>query len=135
MKRLLYTLFVCWLSCLCYVSPVVAGDEDMNPSVYQKFDPETGFMVPVNVNPTGQHNKHGTTAAQTTPTATDVNSNPGSSVAQTLPVAAAIDANSPPIPVVQPTSNDRSILWIGSLFVLMLAGGIVIFKRKRHKAV
>ena len=131
MKRLPYTLFVCWLSCLCYVSPVVAGDEDMNPSVYQKFDPETGFMVPVNVNPTGQHNKHGTTAAQTTPTATDVNSNPGSSVVQT-PTVAVSETSSPPVPEIQATSEDHSMLWVGGLLGLILVGGSVLLVRKRQ---
>ncbi len=130
MKRLPYTLFVCWLSCLCYVSPVVAGDEDMNPSVYQKFDPETGFMVPVNVNPTGQHNKHGTTTAQTTPTATDVNSKPGSTTAQTLPTAT--DINNAPV-TVQPGSNDHSMLLVGGLLGLILVGGSILLLRKRQQ--
>jgi len=132
MKRLLYTLFVCWLSCLCYVSPVVAGDEDMNPSVYQKFDPETGFMVPVNANPTGQHSKHGTTAAQTTPTATDVNSKAGSSVPQT-PTVTASETNSPPVPPVQVDNNDHSMLWVGGLLGLIMVGGSILLVRKRQQ--
>ena len=29
------------------IGPVHAGDEDMNPTIYQQFDPETGFMIPI----------------------------------------------------------------------------------------
>lgn len=130
MKRLIYSLL--FVSSLCWLTLVMAGDEDMNPSVYQKFDPETGFMVPVNVNPTGQHNKHGTTAAQTTPTATDVSSNPGSSVPQT-PTVAASETNSLPVPPVQATSEDRSMLWVGGLLGLIMAGGSILLVWKRQQ--
>jgi len=33
-----------------------AGDEDMNPSVYQKFDPDTGYMIPIDPPATTQSN-------------------------------------------------------------------------------
>lgn len=36
-----------WLATFALTSPAVAGDEDISPSAYQIFDPETGYMIPV----------------------------------------------------------------------------------------
>lgn len=33
---------------------VNAGDEDMNPTIYSRFDPETGFMIPNDPPPSSQ---------------------------------------------------------------------------------
>lgn len=50
--RLVFIIF-----CLAViVSPlqlthVLAGDEDMNPSLYQRFDPETGYMITIDQAP------------------------------------------------------------------------------------
>ena len=32
---------------LLFASPLYAGDEDMSPSAYHVFDPETGYMITV----------------------------------------------------------------------------------------
>lgn len=130
MKRYLNSLLIVSLTSFCCLTLVMAGDEDMNPSVYQKFDPETGFMVPVNVNPTGQHSKHGSTPAQTPPAVTDGSSKPVSTPAQTPSVAS--DINNTPV-TVQAGSNDHSILWAGGLLGLILIGGYVLLGRKRQQ--
>jgi hypothetical protein len=35
-----------------------AGDEDINPNIYQQFDPVTGFLVDVDPQNAGQHPKN-----------------------------------------------------------------------------
>jgi hypothetical protein len=44
---------------------VYAGDEDMNPTAYSRFDPETGFMVPIQQPHEGQ--QQGSSDAMQTP--------------------------------------------------------------------
>jgi len=49
MSTLIRGLIKCMIGLMLYISMSVlnAGDEDMNPTAYQRFDPETGFMVPI----------------------------------------------------------------------------------------
>jgi cobalamin biosynthesis Mg chelatase CobN len=59
----------------CNTINVYAGDEDLNPTAYQRFDPETGFMVTIDSPPSSQHtppSQQNTTqpSAQMTATAT-----------------------------------------------------------------
>ena len=45
------------LACMASVlldGAAVAGDEDISPSAYQVFDPETGFMIPADQLPAAQ---------------------------------------------------------------------------------
>ncbi|MGY8814730.1 MAG: hypothetical protein ACKVHQ_08425 [Gammaproteobacteria bacterium] len=58
-------------------SGVYAGDEDMNPTAYSRFDPETGFMVAVDPNETTQQDH--------TP-ATDITSAPAEPVIASQPI-------------------------------------------------
>ena len=50
-----------WLFTSCLMATVYAGDEDMNPTAYQRFDPETGFMVPIQPHEAQQQNHDQTT--------------------------------------------------------------------------
>ena len=55
-----------WLFLSCLMTTVYAGDEDMNPTAYQRFDPETGFMIPIQQPHDGQQQNHNQTTQGTT---------------------------------------------------------------------
>lgn len=92
--------------------PAYAGDEEINPSVYQVFDPETGFFIDVEPPPDAQPatTTHTPSAA---PAATTAGTEPQTPAAST-PVA-----TTPP----QSTSNTQTT---GGLDPMVLAGGALI---------
>lgn len=114
MGKLSYTarrLVAIWLLMLMQILPVMAGDEDMSPSVYQIFDPETGYMIPVDPE-TARQIDHGLSvdpAAQGTTSADGT----ARSVGQT---AGQFKVNS---------------WWLGGIIALALIGGIVFLAKKR----
>ena len=80
------------VTCLVLPLPGQAGDEDMNPSMYQIFDPETGYMIPVEKPPghtTGQQN-HSTVQTQPPQTTPLIQreQNPDPAITQPLPMLA-----------------------------------------------
>ena len=82
-----------------------AGDEDMNPSIYQRFDPETGYMVPVD--PPPQHNAPAKADAQ--------------------------EAGKPPAPATPGPAAEQTqspAFWVAGIAGLLIIGGI-LWRRKR----
>lgn len=107
MKSALYRIL---LLC-CLAGAAQAGDEDMNPSIYQRFDPETGYMVPID--PPPQHNTPTTKAEAGT--------------AQKEPQRQqAVDAGRGPA-----EQRTRSLLfWVAGAAGLLLLGAVLL-KRNR----
>lgn len=86
---------------------VIAGDEDINPNAYQQFDPETGYMMPVDPQST-QHQKNNSHNIDSTP-------------------QRAVST--------QPTDGQTSnysdpMLWLKSGITLSVLGGLVLLVKK-----
>ncbi len=64
--------FIVLAVCICVImlpqTKVHAGDEDMNPTAYHRFDPVTGYMIPIEEPPQGQQDHSQTTAPVTAQT-------------------------------------------------------------------
>ena len=94
---------------------VQAGDEDLNPSVYQDFDPVTGFVIDVVPPPDDQQ-----AAAQ----------NHAASTSTTPPPVASTPATSAVTPEPETSSGLNPLLLTGGILVLGLVGAVAISKRK-----
>jgi hypothetical protein len=94
---------------------VQAGDEDLNPSVYQDFDPVTGFVIDVVPPPDDQQ-----AAAQ----------NHAASTSATPPPVASTPATSAVTPEPETSSGLNPLLLTGGILVLGLVGAVAISKRK-----
>ena len=64
LKKLHVVTTIIYLVLLLPYSEVHAGDEDMNPTAYQRFDPITGYMVPIDSSVTQQHETSLNTSAE-----------------------------------------------------------------------
>ena len=101
-----------------------AGDEEFNPSVYQIFDPETGYFIDVEPPPdaqqqTGQNH----TATATNTTSTDV-----------PPVASATVVTDQKVDTDQTaTSTTRPLFIVAGAIILILVAGFSLRKRKDTK--
>lgn len=93
--------------------PAHAGDEEINPSVYQVFDPETGFFIDVEPPPDAQPAATTHTPSASTPPAAAAGTEPQTPAAS-APVAAA------------PQTSAASTQPAGGLDPMVLAGGAVI---------
>ncbi len=96
------------LTAMLITSRLYAGDEDISPSVYQQFDPVTGYMITVEPPPAAQQNH--------------------------APAAVAADVASTP-PDDQAEGPSRSQYWIYLLAVMLLGGGFVAWLRNKRIAV
>jgi hypothetical protein len=94
---------------------VQAGDEDLNPSVYQDFDPVTGFVIDVVPPPDDQQ-----AAAQ----------NHAASTSATPPPVASTPATSAVTPEPETSSGLNPLLLTGGILVLGLVGAVAISNRK-----
>lgn len=102
---------------------VQAGDEDLNPSVYQDFDPVTGFVIDVVPPPDDQQ-----AAAQNHAASTPVDS--VASTSATPPPVASTPATSAVTPEPETSSGLNPLLLTGGILVLGLVGAVAISKRK-----
>lgn len=105
--------------------PAHAGDEEINPSVYQVFDPETGFFIDVEPPPDAQPAATTHTPSATTPPAATASTDPQTPTAP-APVAAEPQstASTPPA-----GGLDPMVLAGGAVIVVALAG-LALRKRK-----
>jgi hypothetical protein len=83
---------------LCSQAPVIkAGDEDLSPSAYQLFDPETGYMV--KVTPPPKQHTPGTPAGNTPGVVNAVSpavAGPADNASATLTATTPADSNISP---------------------------------------
>ena len=103
--RKIYVGLLC-LTAILITPKLYAGDEDMSPSVYQQFDPVTGYMITVESQPTTQQNH--------APAATDASLAPTDDQAE---------------------NPSRSLFWIYLLAAMLLGGGFVAWMRNKKIAV
>ncbi len=94
------------LAALTPVSPVWAGDEDLNTAVYLVFDPQTGEFITVE-EPSGAQRNHDSQAAPSTQGAQH--------------------------PIVASPPTLQIPLLAGSVLALGLLGGAVVWLRKRRR--
>ena len=102
---------------------VQAGDEDLNPSVYQEFDPVTGFVIDVVPPPDDQQ-----AAAQNHTASTPVD--PAASTAATPADVASTPATQAVTPAPESSSGMNPLLLAGGILVLGLIGAMALGKRK-----
>lgn len=101
---------------LCLITEAMwAGDEDINPNIYQQFDPVTGFLVDVDPQNAGQHPKN---AGQDT-----VASSQEKNVSTSGPDLASTEA-------AENNSGLRLYLMIGGMTVISLLAVIFVLKRR-----
>jgi hypothetical protein len=96
------------LTAILITPKLYAGDEDMSPSVYQQFDPVTGYMITVESPPAASQNH--------------------------APAAVAADVASTP-PDDQAEDPSQSQYWVYLLAVMLLGGGFVAWFRNKRIAV
>ncbi len=95
---------------LCLISGALwAGDEDINPSIYQQFDPETGYLVKADPQAVGQH-----------AVAPTQGKNVGTSELELVPSESAENAWGP-----------SNYLMIGGIAVISLLAVVFVLKRQR----
>ena len=105
--RKIYVGLLC-LTAILITPKLYAGDEDMSPSVYQQFDPVTGYMITVESQPATQQNH--------------------------APAVVAADTSSTS-PDDQAESPSQSQYWIYLLAAMLLGGGFAAWMRNKTNAV
>ncbi len=96
-------------------SPAFAGDEDMNPTAYQVFDPVTGYMIPADQLPPQEHTPV-TTADSTMPNT----STAASSQSMTSQTSTAEETNQSP-------------MWMYLVAGAIILGGFAAWVRNKGK--
>lgn len=107
--------------CLLALLPLAAaraGDEEMNPSVYQIFDPETGYFIDVEPPPDAQQSTN--SQQSTTPAPADPQPADNAMVAAAPGQAAPVSA---------PAPDRRPLLIAGIAILLVLVAGFVWRKK------
>lgn len=95
-----------YLTAIFVTTRLYAGDEDISPSVYQQFDPVTGYMILVESPPVAQQNH---------------------------PLR-EVDANITTDSLDNQAENSaRPQLWIYLLAVTLIGGGFAAWKRNKDK--
>lgn len=99
--------------------PVSAGDEDMNPTAYQQFDPVTGYMIPIENPPQNQQGHNSATSTQAS----------GEQQQAAAESITGAPAESTTASTSAPTSSSPSF-WVYLLAAIVIIGGLAAWIRR-----